>query len=132
MPLVHAWGLAEDEPVATAPVIEDARAAATASGVRSLRAMASLAEAELACSTGDLPTAIEVAMDDLQGPWTTPWGDHIRLASFAALLLEDEDALRSLIDVAERGLRNLARHGAMGQPRAASARAAPPSTECRE
>ena len=100
--------------MAAVPVIEEARAAATTSGVRSFRAMASLAEAELACSTGDLPTAIELAMDELQRPWSSSWSDLIRLASFAALLHEDEDALRSQVDAAERGLRKHARHGAIG------------------
>ena len=89
-PLLLAWTLAEDEPTAAAPVLEEARAAATASGMRSLRAMAHLAEAELACSTGDLATAIQLTTDLLHRPWAF-WGDAVRLASFAALLAGDED-----------------------------------------
>jgi predicted ATPase/DNA-binding CsgD family transcriptional regulator len=102
VPLMLAWTLAEDEPAAAVPVIEDVRAVATASGMRSLRALAALAEAELACSTGDLDTAIRSSLELLQGPWNAEWGNYLRLVSFAALLAEDEDALLAAIDAAER------------------------------
>ena len=59
------------------------------------RDFASYARAELACSTGHLATAIELTRDLLQGPWSAWWSDAIRCLSFAALLAEDEDALRS-------------------------------------
>ena len=81
------------------------RPLAAASGMRSLRAMASLAEAELACATGDLAVAIEIATELLQHPWNSYWQGFVRLVSFAALLTEDEHALRLAAEAAERGLR---------------------------
>ena len=105
-PLMLALLLAEDDPVAAVPVLEEARAAATASGMRSLRAMASFAEAELACSTGDLAVAIDVATDLMQHRSNPLWGGSVRLVSFAALLTEDEDVLRIAAEAAELGLRS--------------------------
>jgi predicted ATPase/class 3 adenylate cyclase/DNA-binding CsgD family transcriptional regulator len=112
-PYLAAWAqvmlaelLAEDEPAAAVAVLEEAQAAAAASGMRSLRAEASLAEAEVACSTGDLATAIAVATEALENPGNPSWSGFVRLASFAALLAEDEDALRILKEAAEQGLRS--------------------------
>jgi predicted ATPase/class 3 adenylate cyclase/DNA-binding CsgD family transcriptional regulator len=106
VPLLRACFLAEDEPVAAVAVLAEARAAGSASGVRSLRAMVGLAEADLACSTGDLATAIQIATDFLQRPDNSSWWrDFLRIAGFAALLSEDEDALCAALDAAELALR---------------------------
>ena len=105
-PLMLALCLAEDAPLAAAPVFEEAQAAAAASGMRSLRTMASLAAAELACSTGDLAVAIDIATELLQHPLNSWWSGIVRLVSFAALLTEDEDVLRIAAEAAERGLRS--------------------------
>jgi DNA-binding CsgD family transcriptional regulator len=108
VPLMLTWLVAEDEPLAAVPVLEEARAAATASGMRSLREMASLAEAELACSTGDLSTAIELTTNLLRRPWDSWWPEIVRIASLAAFLTEDEPALQVVVDAAKRGLRSAA------------------------
>jgi DNA-binding CsgD family transcriptional regulator len=104
-PLQLAFVLAEDEPAAAAPVVTEADAVAAASGMRSLRDMASFARAEWACSTGDLVTAIELTRDLLEGPWSSWWTDAIRCLSFAALLAEDEDALRCAADAGDQAVR---------------------------
>jgi hypothetical protein len=105
VPIMLAYDLAEDDPAAATPVVDEAEAVAAASGMRSLREMAIVARAELACSTGHLCTAIELMRDLLQGPFSSLWSDAVRCLSFAALLAEDEDALRCAVDAGERGLR---------------------------
>jgi len=104
-PLMLALLLAEDDPVAAVPVLEEARVAATASGMHSLRALASYAEAELACSTGDLAVAIDVATHFMQHRSNPLWDGFVRLASFAALLTEDEDVLHIATEAADLGMR---------------------------
>jgi predicted ATPase/DNA-binding CsgD family transcriptional regulator len=106
VPLMRACFLAEDEPVAAVAVLAEARAVGSASGVRSLRALVGLAEADLAGSTGDLATAMQLATDFLQRPDNSSWWrDFLRIAGFAALLNEDEDALCAALDAAELALR---------------------------
>jgi predicted ATPase/class 3 adenylate cyclase/DNA-binding CsgD family transcriptional regulator len=105
VPIFLAWLLAEVDPAAAAPAVADADAVAVASGMRSLRESASFARAELACSTGNLVTAIELTRELLQGPWSSQSASAIRCLSFAALLAEDEDALRCAADAGERALR---------------------------
>ena len=110
----------------------EADAVAAASGMRSLRDLASYARAELACSTGDLATAIELTRDLLQGPWSAWWNDAIRCLSFAALLAEDEDALRCAADAGERGVAYLTRPGIVGREGSSPARLAARSPERRD
>ena len=89
-------------------------------------------DAELACSTGDLATAIELTRELLQGPCSSWWSDAVRCLSFAALLAEDEDG------AARRGGRRraiaacLARPIIVGRERSSPVRLAPGSTERRE
>jgi predicted ATPase/class 3 adenylate cyclase/DNA-binding CsgD family transcriptional regulator len=104
-PVQLAFVMAEDEPAAAAPVVTEADAVAAASGMRSLREMASFARAEWACSTGDLVTAIELTRDLLEGPWSQWWNQAIRCLSFAALLAEDEDALRCAVGAGDHAVR---------------------------
>ena len=142
VPIWLAWVLAEDDPAAAAPFVTEADAVAAASGMRSLRSFASYAQAELACSTGDLVTAVQLTRDLLQGPWWAWWGDAIRCLSFAALLAEDDDALRCAADAGVRALRTSpghsqwAEHGPHrlgllhGRPSAASDLRDPPEPMC--
>ena len=132
VPIWLAWVLAEDDPAAAAPVVAEADAVAAASGMRSLRDFASYARAELACSTGDLVTAIELTRDLLQGPWSAWWSDAIRCLSFAALLAEDEDALRVRGGRRRASLAYLTRPFTVGRARSAPARLAARSPERRE
>ena len=103
MPLEAALWLAEDDPVAAISVLDEADADAAATGMRSLRELTGLAHAEVACSTGDLRTAIELTRDLLERPFSESCTDAVRLVSFAALLAEDEITLRVAADIGRRG-----------------------------
>ena len=105
VPLIAAQDLAEDDPVAAIAVLDEAAATAEATGMRSLREMSIVAQAEVACSTGDLTTALELTRDLLERPFSSWWNDAVRLVSFAALLAEDEATLRVAADAGERALR---------------------------
>jgi predicted ATPase/DNA-binding CsgD family transcriptional regulator len=105
VPLQVALGLADDDPVAAISLLAGADADPAVTGMRSLRELSRLARAEVACSTGDLITAIELTSDLLERPFSSLWGDAVRLVSFAALLAEDESTLRGAVEIGERTLR---------------------------
>jgi predicted ATPase/class 3 adenylate cyclase/DNA-binding CsgD family transcriptional regulator len=105
VPINLARRLAEDDPAAATLVMNEAEAAAAASGMRLLRELNSLAQAEMACSTGDLFTAIERARTLLHGQFFSWWNEAARILSFVALLAQDEEALRCAVDAGEHGLR---------------------------
>jgi predicted ATPase/class 3 adenylate cyclase/DNA-binding CsgD family transcriptional regulator len=94
--------VADDEPRAAGPLLAHARAVADASGMRSLRDAARLAEAEEANSTGDLARSIELAIAVLHGRITGSWPHAVRALSFAALLAKDEVALHRAVEAADR------------------------------
>jgi predicted ATPase/class 3 adenylate cyclase/DNA-binding CsgD family transcriptional regulator len=97
--------VAEEDPAAAVPLLQEATAAAAASGMRSLRDLARFGRAEAAAATGDLAEAIALATDVLASGASTHASSAIRALSVAGLLAEDVDALRLAVDVGDRQLR---------------------------
>jgi DNA-binding CsgD family transcriptional regulator len=100
--LEGAWDLAEFDPKSAARIIDEVIDVAVSSGMRSLRSVGDIVNAEIAQTRGELRRAISLARRALEHRSTASAPDSVRTLSLASLLAMDKEALLLAVEGAER------------------------------